>query len=141
MTPKQIDLVRASYAQVSILANQPAAIFLDHLFAAEPALRWEFLDNYWLEGERLMRMLTSTIFLLDRPGELQSALELLGARLLDGRSAGRRQQAFCTALMRTLEGCLQSSFTSDVRDAWLALCTFAGRCLTQQVPAQAVEAA
>jgi nitric oxide dioxygenase len=141
MTPRQIELVRSSYAQVSILANQPAAIFLDHLFAADPAVRSEFLDSHWLEGERLMRMLSSTVFLLDRPAELQSALELLGARLLDDRTARRRCRAFSSALILTLEGCLQSTFTPELREAWLALCLFASCCLMRHQAERSLAAA
>lgn len=137
----QIDLVRSSYAQVCIVANQPAAIFLDHLFEADPALRCEFLGHPRWECERLMRMLHSTVFLLDRPGELWAALESLGARQTDGGCLEQRQQAFSAALIRTLEDCLQSSFTPDVLDAWRALCSLAGRGLARRVPELSLAAA
>jgi nitric oxide dioxygenase len=133
MTPRQIELVRSSFAQVGILTNQPAAIFLDQLFAAEPALRREFLGCHWLEGDRLMRMLSSTVFLLDRPGELQTALQLLGARTLERGSARRRCLAFSAALIGTLEICLQSAFTPALREAWLAFCGFAEGSLVGHV--------
>lgn len=141
MTPRQIDLVRSSYAQATILANQPALIFLDHLFAAEPSLRCEFLDRPRLDGERLMRALASTVFLLDRPRELQMAFELLGSRLPDRSGARRREQAFSAALMQTLQACLQSSFTPDVREAWQALCSLAGQHLARRLPERSLAAA
>ena len=141
MTPRQIDLVRSSCAQVSILAHQPAAIFLDHLFAADASLRGELLDDDRLAAERLMRMLNSMVYLLDRPGELQGAFEVLGARLGDPVSTRRRQQAFTAALMKTLETCLQSSFTPDVREAWQALSSLVGQCLAQRVPQLSLAAA
>lgn len=141
MTPRQIDLVRSSYAQATMLANQPAVIFLDHLFAADPALRCEFLDQSRLEGERLMRLLASTVFLLDRPRELQATFEVLGTRLPDRGTARRREQAFSAALIQTLEACLQSTFTPDVRDAWQALCSLAGQYLTRRVPELSLAAA
>ena len=141
MTPRQIDLVRSSYAQATMLANQPAVIFLDHLFAADPALRCEFLDQSQLEGERLMRLLAGTVFLLDRPRELQATFEVLGNRLPDRGIARRREQAFSAALIQTLEACLQSTFTPDVRDAWQALCSLAGQYLTRRVPELSLAAA
>lgn len=141
MTPRQIDLVRSSYAQATMLANQPAIIFLDHLFAADPALRCEFLDQSRLEGERLMRLLAGTVFLLDRPRELQATFEVLGTRLPDRGIARRREQAFSAALIQTLEACLQSTFTPDVRDAWQALCSLAGQYLTRRVPELSLAAA
>lgn len=141
MTPRQIDLVRSSYAQATMLANQPAVIFLDHLFAADPALRCEFLDQSRLEGERLMRLLAGTVFLLDRPRELQATFEVLGTRLPDRGTARRREQAFSAALIQTLEACLQSTFTPDVRDAWQALCSLAGQYLTRRVPELSLAAA
>lgn len=141
MTPRQIDLVRSSYAQAIILAHQPAVIFLDHLLAAEPELRCEFLDHHWLEGERLMRLLASTVFLLDRPRELQLAFEMLSARQPDRSGARGRQQAFSAALIQTLEACLQSSFTPDIREAWQALCSLAGQCLTRRGPELSLAAA
>lgn len=141
MTPRQIDLVRSSYAQATMLANQPAVIFLDHLFAADPALRCEFLDQSRLEGERLMRLLAGTVFLLDRPRELQATFEVLGTRLPDRGIARRREQAFSAALIQTLEACLQSTFTPDVREAWQALCSLAGQYLTRRVPELSLAAA
>lgn len=141
MTPRQIDLVRSSYAQATMLANQPAVIFLDHLFAADPALRCEFLDQSRLEGERLMRLLAGTVFLLDRPRELQATFEVLGTRLPDRGTARRREQAFSAALIQTLEACLQSTFTPDVREAWQALCSLAGQYLTRRVPELSLAAA
>jgi hemoglobin-like flavoprotein len=141
MTPRQIDLVRSSYAQATMLANQPAIIFLDHLFAADPALRCEFLDQSRLEGERLMRLLAGTVFLLDRPRELQATFEVLGTRLPDRGIARRREQAFSAALIQTLEACLQSTFTPDVREAWQALCSLAGQYLTRRVPELSLAAA
>lgn len=141
MTPRQIDLVRSSYAQATMLANQPAIIFLDHLFAADTALRCEFLDQSRLEGERLMRLLAGTVFLLDRPRELQATFEVLGTRLPDRGIARRREQAFSAALIQTLEACLQSTFTPDVRDAWQALCSLAGQYLTRRVPELSLAAA
>ena len=141
MTPRQIDLVRSSYAQATMLANQPAIIFLDHLFAADPALRCEFLDQSRLEAERLMRLLAGTVFLLDRPRELQATFEVLGTRLPDRGIARRREQAFSAALIQTLEACLQSTFTPDVREAWQALCSLAGQYLTRRVPELSLAAA
>jgi hemoglobin-like flavoprotein len=124
-----------------MLANQPAVIFLDHLFAADPALRCEFLDQSRLEGERLMRLLAGTVFLLDRPRELQATFEVLGTRLPDRGIARRREQAFSAALIQTLEACLQSTFTPDVREAWQALCSLAGQYLTRRVPELSLAAA
>ena len=39
MTPQQIAAVRTSFAQVGPIADQAAALFYDHLFAADPSLR------------------------------------------------------------------------------------------------------
>ena len=121
MNPRQIVLVRSSFALVQPIAAQAAALFYDHLFAADPSLRLLFRGNMAQQGERLMTMIGSALGLLDRPGALLPVLRGLGAR---HAGYGVQEAHYATvgaALLKTLEQGLGEAFTADVRQAWVEL--------------------
>jgi hemoglobin-like flavoprotein len=57
VTPKQIQLVRSSWAAVAPIQQQAAAIFYDKLFAADPSLRALFKSNMQEQQRKLMSMI------------------------------------------------------------------------------------
>lgn len=121
MQDHQVQLVRSSFALVQPIAATAAALFYQHLFAADPSLRGLFRGDMVQQGERLMSMIGSAVGLLDRPAVLLPVLRSLGAR---HGGYGVRDAHYATvgaALLLTLEQGLGDAFTPEVREAWAAM--------------------
>jgi hypothetical protein len=48
MNSRDIDLVRRSFAHIQPIAAPAAALFYDHLFAADPSLRTPFKGTWFI---------------------------------------------------------------------------------------------
>ena len=121
MTPAQIVLVEQSYAEVKPIADVAAKLFYQRLFQIAPEVEPLFKGDIEEQGRKLMSVLTTAISLLRHPEKLGQALEQLGRR---HRGYGVRPEQFVPvgeALIWTLEQGLKERFTSERRDAWLAL--------------------
>jgi len=120
MTPRQIELVRSSFAIVAPIADVAATIFYRRLFELDPALRDLFPADLTAQRRNLMQTLTVVVRGLDRLDQIVPAVEALGRR---HTGYGVRSQDFetvGTALLDTLEEGLGAAFTSETRDAWAA---------------------
>jgi nitric oxide dioxygenase len=121
MTPAQIVLVEQSYAEVKPIADVAAKLFYQRLFQIAPEVQPLFKGDIEEQGRKLMSVLTTAISLLRHPEKLGQALEQLGRR---HRGYGVSPEQFVPvgqALIWTLEQGLKERFTSERRDAWLAL--------------------
>ncbi|MDO9355403.1 MAG: globin family protein [Solirubrobacteraceae bacterium] len=121
MTPQQIDLVRSSFALVQPIAHPAAALFYNHLFEADPALRKLFRGDMAQQGERLMTMIGAAVGLLDRPATLMPVLQQLGARHGGYGVVDAHYATVGGALLLTLEQGLGEAFTPETRAAWTAM--------------------
>lgn len=121
MTPRQTELVRASFAQVAPIATQAATMFYNNLFAADPALRTLFRGDMAAQGERLMSMIGAAVGLLDRPQALLPVLRNLGARHAGYGVQASHYDTVGAALLLTLEQGIGAAFTDEVRAAWTTL--------------------
>jgi len=121
MHAHQIQLVRTSYAAVQLVVAQPAALFYDNLFAADPSLRKLFHGDMHQQGERLFAMIGSALSLLDRPSALLPVLRQLGRRHAGYGVQPSHYETVGAALLTTLEQGLGTAFTPDVDAAWTAL--------------------
>jgi hemoglobin-like flavoprotein len=120
MTPRQIELVRSSFAIVEPIADVAATIFYRRLFDLDPALRDLFPADLTAQRRNLMQTLTVVVRGLDRLDHIVPAVEALGRR---HTGYGVRPEHFETvgaALLETLEEGLGAVFTSETRDAWAA---------------------
>jgi nitric oxide dioxygenase len=120
MTPRQIELVRSSFAIVAPIADVAATIFYRRLFELDPALRDLFPADLTAQRRNLMQTLTVVVRGLDRLDQIVPAVEALGRR---HTGYGVRSEDFETvgaALLDTLEEGLGAAFTSETRDAWAA---------------------
>jgi hemoglobin-like flavoprotein len=120
MTPRQIELVRSSFAIVAPIADVAATIFYRRLFDLDPALRDLFPADLTAQRRNLMQTLTVVVRGLDRLDQIVPAVEALGRR---HTGYGVRSEHFETvgaALLETLEEGLGDVFTSETRDAWAA---------------------
>jgi len=121
MTPQQIAAVRTSFAQVGPIADQAAALFYDHLFAADPSLRSLFKSDMARQGERLMAMIGAAVGLLEQPARLLPVLHGLGRRHAGYGVMPGHYDTVGAALIRTLRDGLGETFTPEVEQAWCAM--------------------
>jgi nitric oxide dioxygenase len=119
MTPREIQLVRSSFAQVAPVADQAVALFFVRLFELEPALRGRLPDELAVQGGRVGDRFRAWVAALDRT-EAPAA-------------AGPHAAAVGSALLWTLERVLGPRFTPELRAAWAG----AGLHLAQALAADA----
>jgi nitric oxide dioxygenase len=121
MTPRQITLVRESFARVAPIADLAATIFYDRLFALDPAVRRLFAaTDMTAQRRNLMQTLAVVVANLDRIEGVVPAVEALGRR---HAGYGVEPGDFATvgaALLDTLELGLKPDFTAETRAAWAA---------------------
>ena len=121
MTPQHIADVRSSFALVAPIADRAAALFYDHLFAADPSLRSLFKGDMAHQGERLMQMIGAAVGLLDKPERLLPVLHSLGSRHAGYGVRAAHYDTVGAALLRTLRDGLGDAFTPAVADAWATM--------------------
>jgi hemoglobin-like flavoprotein len=119
MTPRQIELVRESFARVQPIADVAATIFYDRLFALDPEVRQLFRATD-MAGQRkaLMQTLAVVVAGLDRLDGLVPAVEALGRRHAGYGVSPEDFETVGAALLETLEVGLKPDFTSETREAW-----------------------
>jgi hemoglobin-like flavoprotein len=140
-TPFQIAQVRSSFALVQPIARQAAALFYDHLFAADPSLRALFKGDIAQQGERLMQMIGAAVGLLDKPERLLPVLHALGSRHTGYGVRPAHYDTVGAALLRTLGDGLGEAFTPDVAEAWATTYAFLAREMQRaEQPAMAAAA-
>ena len=120
MTPTQIQLVRASFAQVQPIAREAAALFYANLFEADPALRPLFRGDVSEQGRRLFEMIGAGVSLLDRPAQLLPVLRKLGGMHAGYGVLDAHYETVGGVLVQTLRQGLGEAFTPLVEDAWIA---------------------
>jgi hemoglobin-like flavoprotein len=123
MTSAQIDLVQSSFVKVVPIADTAAQIFYQRLFTLDPSLRSLFKSDMQQQGKKLMdslRMVVANLRNLDRvvPG-----VQAMARRHVDYGVKNEHYATVGAALLDTLEKGLGDSFTSEVRDAWIAAYT------------------
>ena len=120
MTPRQIELVRSSFAIVEPIADTAATIFYARLFELDPSVRALFPNDLTAQRKVLMQTLAVVVRGLDRLEGIVPAVEALGRR---HTGYGVRSEDFDTvgaALLDTLEVGLGDVFTAETRAAWTA---------------------
>ncbi len=119
MTPEQILLVRASFAEVKALGDQAAALFYERLFTLDPTLRALFKGDLAAQRAKLLGALAMVVAALDRPDELLPAVRDLGRRHAGYGVQVEHYATVGSALIWTLEQGLGAAFTPSVRQAWV----------------------
>lgn len=82
MTNKEIDLVKASWANVVPISNLAAELFYGKLFEIDPTLKSLFSENLEEQGKKLM-MINTAVNGLDSPEQIVPAVKALGQRHAD----------------------------------------------------------
>jgi len=119
MTPKQVDLIRASWTSVDPIQDVAGALFYDRLFELDPALRRLFRNADMAQQHKiLIQTLTVVVKSLDRLDQLVPAIEALGRRHAGYGVRPEHYETVGAALLWTLGQNLGDAFTSDVEHAW-----------------------
>lgn len=119
MTPEQIQLCKSSWAKVEPIAEDAAALFYSNLFEADPSLKTLFPKDMKAQGEKLMKMISAAVNMLDRLDELVPVVQALGKRHVDYGVEDSQYDTVGGALIKTLEMGLGDDFTSEVKTAWI----------------------
>lgn len=118
MTPRQIDLVQDSFAQVKPIADAAADLFYARLFLLDPGLRGMFKGDMKKQGQMLMSMIGAAVNGLRNLEALSPVVRQLGARHVGYGVKAEHYETVGAALLWTLDKGLKDQFTSEVRDAW-----------------------
>ncbi|MCB1805594.1 MAG: hemin receptor, partial [Candidatus Competibacteraceae bacterium] len=66
MTPEQQHLIQTSWAQLTPIADQAAALFYARLFELDPALKPLFTGDMKAQGAKLMQAINLVVRSLDK---------------------------------------------------------------------------
>ena len=121
MTPRQIDLIRASWSAVEPIADTAATLFYDQLFELDPAIRRLFRRNDMpAQRKILMQTLTVVVKSLDKLDTIVPAVQALGRRHAGYGVRSEHYESVGIALLWTLEQGLGDAFDDETREAWAA---------------------
>jgi len=123
MSPDQIRLVQASWAQVRPIQAAAADLFYGRLFELAPDTRPLFKRDIHVQGAMLMQTLDMVVGSLGRLAEVLPAAEQLARRHVGYGVHPRHYDSVGTALIWTLEQGLGTAFTPAVREGWIAAYT------------------
>lgn len=118
MDPQHIELVQASFAKVSPIADQAAMIFYDELFERDSSLQSLFSSDLTEQRRKLMTMLGVAVNGLADWQIVRPIVASLGAKHI---GYGVQPQHYATvgaALLATLGKGLGPDFTPEVEAAW-----------------------
>jgi hemoglobin-like flavoprotein len=118
LTANEIELVRASFAQVVLIQDTAADLFYDRLFAIAPNLRRLFPVDMRGQKRKLIQMIATAVGGLSNLDRLVPAVKALGARHSGYGVTATHYELVGEALLWTLERGLGKSFTPEVRSAW-----------------------
>jgi hemoglobin-like flavoprotein len=119
MTPKQRQLIRSTWAVVTPIADQAAALFYERLFTLDPDLAILFdAVEMTKQGRMLMQTLGMVVRSIDDLPAIVPVVEALGRRHAGYGVQVRHYPTVGDALLWTLQAGLGDAFTPEARRAW-----------------------
>lgn len=118
MTPKQIELVQASWESVKPISEQAAELFYGKLFELDPSLKPLFKGDMTEQGKKLMATLNLAVTSLTKLETILPAVQDLGRRHVQYGVPDESYETVGEALLWTLSQGLGEAFTEDVQEAW-----------------------
>jgi nitric oxide dioxygenase len=118
MTPRQVQLVRDSWALIEPLRDRASRLFYERLFESAPALRPMFTSDISAQGTKLFATLNVVVDHIDHLVPLLPPLRQLAVRHLDWDVLPEHYDQVGIALANTLAASLGEAFTPEVRQAW-----------------------
>jgi hemoglobin-like flavoprotein len=121
MNEAQITLVQETWKKVLPIRDVAAQLFYGRLFELDPSLRGMFRGDMAEQGRKLMTMIGTAVVGLSRLDQLVPAVEQLGARHVGYGVQDTHYDTVAAALLDTLQKGLGEAFTTEVKDAWVAV--------------------
>jgi nitric oxide dioxygenase len=133
MTPKQIDQVVHSWAEVKKFGAEKAGIILFKRFFIVAPETFKMFEDFrdegnWEESKQfkhhckiVMNIVGSAVGLLKDPESLDSTLEYLGMKHEGFEISAKHFELMGVELLETLREILKNDMTSEVENAWLAM--------------------
>jgi hemoglobin-like flavoprotein len=121
MTPQQVKLIKESFAKVAPISEQAAGLFYGRLFEIAPEVRPLFKGDITEQGRKLMATIGFAVASLDKLPELVPVVQDLGRRHAGYGVRDEHYDIVAQALLWTLDKGLGSAFTSEVKEAWVAV--------------------
>ena len=118
LTAAQKTLVQDTFAIITPIADDAAALFYKRLFELDPSLERMFRGDMKEQRKKLMQMLTAAVKGLDRLDQLVPVVEDLGRRHTRYGVTDQHYDTVGAALLWTLKAGLGRGFTADVKDVW-----------------------
>ncbi len=125
MTLHQKELVLNSFTKIVPIIEETGEIFFSRLFEIAPYVRPLFKEDLKTLGRRFMLNLAMIVHNLDSIENITPMLQKLGR---DHRAFGITEGHYdiaASALLWTLERCLGSECTDEVRNSWISLYSLA----------------
>lgn len=130
MTTETIHQLRKSFQRVEAQGHVAALVFYRRLFEIDPSLRPLFKTDIEAQAGKLMEMLAAALAMMEKPEELRSTLEALGARHVGYGVKEEHYTTVRTALLDMFAAILGADFTPSLRKAWTdLLCTISDMML------------
>ena len=120
MTPHQIMLVQASFANVAPIADAAAKLFYGRLFEIAPEVKPMFQGDISEQGRKLMATLGIVVKGLSNIEAVLPAAKALAVKHVAYGVKPEHYVPVGEALIWTLDKGLGEAFTPETRQAWLA---------------------
>lgn len=120
MHQTQIDLVQNTFARVEALELEPARIFYDEMFAAQPHLRPLFSADMRNQHRMFIMALAYCVGSLHQLDAIRPRLEQLAVRHVEYGALPEHYDVMRDALLRMLKHVLGADFTIEVEASWSA---------------------
>ena len=118
MTPRQIEIVKQSFAKIMPFKDQAAELFYCRLFELDPSLRLMFRSDLTEQKQKLMVALALVVTNLEKMDSLLPSIRTLGARHKTYGVRNRHYDVVGAALLWTLEIGMGASWTKELAEAW-----------------------
>lgn len=123
ITSRRVELVQQSFAKIAPIAEEAAGLFYGRLFEIAPEVRPLFTGDITAQGRKLMSVLALAVGSLPDLSELVPIVQDLGRRHTGYGVRAEHYDRVAEALIWALDQGLGSDFTSEVKDAWIAVYT------------------
>ena len=118
MTPRQIEIVKLSFAKIMPFKDQAAELFYCRLFELDPSLRLMFRPDLTEQKQKLMVALALVVTNLEKMDSLLPSIRVLGQRHKGYGVRNRHYDVVGQALLWTLEIGMGASWTNELAEAW-----------------------
>jgi hemoglobin-like flavoprotein len=121
VSSQQIAAVKSSWAEMTPIADQAAALFYHRLFELDPTLKLVLVSDMEQQGRRLLGMIGIAVNSLDRIDDIVPVVQALGRRHIDYGVKYHDYDTVAAALLWTMTQCLGEAFTTEVEASWIAV--------------------